>query len=120
MESSTTTTTTTTTTTPVTRALPAETTTTTTAQPITIADLPSDYQAGADWIWENRIQRENSTGRQNTIFDQIVAGNGTLNYVVRWQSYRQLTLQQRQQMEQMLSDCVNGWTDWLVGYENWP
>lgn len=120
VESSTTTTTTTTTTTPVTSASPAETTTTTTAQPITIADLPSDYQAGADWIWENRIQRENSTGRQNTIFDQIVAGNGTLNYVVRWQSYRQLTLQQRQQMEQMLSDCVNGWTDWLVGYENWP
>ncbi len=86
----------------------------------TISDLPSEYQYAADWIWENRIVRENSTGRWNTIFDQIIAGKGTINYVVKWQSYRQVTLEQRRQFETMLSDAINAWTDWLVGYENWP
>ena len=87
---------------------------------LTINDLPEEYRYAADWIWRNRIEMEQSTVRRNTIFDQIVAGNGTLNYIVRWQSYKQLTYEQRQQFEQLLSNCVNGWTDWLVGYENWP
>ena len=45
----------------------------------TIADLPADFQYAADWIWQNRIEREQSTVRRNTIFDQIVAGKGTIN-----------------------------------------
>ena len=57
-----------------------------------MADFPSDYTYAADWIWNNRIAAEKSTERRNTIFDQIDAGNGTINYVVRWQSYRTLTL----------------------------
>ena len=64
-----------------------------------MADFPSDYTYAADWIWNNRIAAEKSTERRNTIFDQIDAGNGTINYVVRWQSYRTLTLEQRQQFE---------------------
>ena len=60
-----------------------------------MADFPSDYTYAADWIWNNRITAEKSTERRNTIFDQIDAGNGTINYVVRWQSYRTLTLEQR-------------------------
>lgn len=83
-------------------------------------DFPTDYREAADWIWNNRIEREQSTARQNTIFDQIVAGKGTLNYVVRWQSYKHISLEQRKQMEQMISDSINGWTDWLKGYDDWP
>lgn len=90
------------------------------ADVITIDDLPSEYKYAADWIWENRIEREQSTVRRNTIFDQIVAGKGTINYVVKWQSYRQVTYEERQKFEIMLSDCINGWNDWLKGYENWP
>ncbi|MBQ8078759.1 MAG: hypothetical protein IJ236_02280, partial [Oscillospiraceae bacterium] len=86
----------------------------------TIADLPADFQYAADWIWQNRIEREQSTVRRNTIFDQIVAGKGTINYVVKWQSYQTVTYEQRQQFEKMLSDCINAWNDWLAGYENWP
>ena len=85
-----------------------------------ISDMPAEYQYAADWIWQNRIEREQSTVRRNTIFDQIVAGKGTINYVVKWQSYQTVTYEQRQQFEQMLSDCINAWNDWLVGYENWP
>ncbi len=86
----------------------------------TISDLPSEYQYAADWIWQNRVVAENSTGRRNTIFDQIIAGKGTINYVVKWQSYREVTLEQREQFEVLLSDSINAWTDYLVGYENWP
>lgn len=90
------------------------------ANTLTINDFPEEYKYAADWIWTNRIEKEQSTARRNTVFDQIVAGEGTLNYVVRWQSYKQVTYEQRKQFEQLLSDCVNDWTKWLVGYENWP
>ena len=91
-----------------------------TASAVSISDLPADFQYAADWIWTNRIEREQSTARRNTIFDQIVAGKGTINYVVKWQSYRTVTYEQRQQFETMLSTCINAWNDWLAGYENWP
>ena len=91
-----------------------------TASAESISDMPAEFQYAADWIWTNRIEREQSTARRNTIFDQIVAGKGTINYVVKWQSYQTVTYEQRQQFEQMLSDCINAWNDWLAGYENWP
>lgn len=87
---------------------------------LTMDDFPSDYKYAADWIWKNRIERENSTVRRNTIFDQIIAGNGTINYVVKWQSYKPITLKQRQDFEHLVSNSINAWTDWLAGYENWP
>jgi len=91
-----------------------------TAYALNIDDMPSEYQYAADWIWQNRISRERSTERRNTIFDQIVAGKGTINYVVKWQSYRTVTYEQRQQFEDMLSQSINAWNDWLAGYDNWP
>ncbi len=103
---------------------PVETAITASAASITIDDMPSDYQYAADWIWNNRISVEDSTGsaskRYNVLFDQIIAGQGTLNYVVRWQSYKQLTLAQREGFEKLVEDGINDWTDYLVGYENWP
>ena len=87
---------------------------------ITMDDLPQDYKESMDWIWQNRILDEKSTERRNLIFDQIVAGKGTLNYVVRWQSYQTLTYEQRQKMETMLYNQINAWTKWLVDFEGWP
>ncbi|WP_418807715.1 dockerin type I repeat-containing protein, partial [Phascolarctobacterium faecium] len=84
-----------------------------------LSDMPTEYQAALDWVWTNRIEREKSTDRWNTIFDQIDAGNGTLNYVVRWQSYKTVTLDQRKQFEKLIEDSVNNWTDYLVGYDGW-
>lgn len=105
-------------------AVPVETGMTANAASLTIDDLPSNYKDAADWIWNNRISAEDSTASKskhyNLIFDQIIAGKGTLNYVVRWQSYKQLTLAQRQGFEKLVEDGINSWTDYLVGYENWP
>lgn len=98
----------------------AETTTTVTEpEQWTMADFPEEYRYAADWIWDNRIAVEKSTERRNTIFDQIVAGDGTINYVVRWQSYKSVTLEQRRQFEQLVSDSINGWTSWLSGWDGW-
>ena len=90
------------------------------ADTLTISDMPSDFASAADWIWTNRIEREGSTTRRNTIFDMIVAGKAPLHHALQWQSYRTVTYEQRQNFETMLSDCINGWNDWLAGYENWP
>ncbi len=90
------------------------------ASAVSISDLPSEYQYAADWIWQNRVEKEKSTARWNTIFDQIIAGKGTVNYVVRWQSYKTITLEQRKKLETMLEKCYNDWNKWLAGYENWP
>ncbi|MBR0484718.1 MAG: hypothetical protein IJJ69_08095 [Oscillospiraceae bacterium] len=87
---------------------------------ITLADMPENYKAPMEWIWQNRFVREGSTVRQNTIFDQIIAGKGTLNFIVRWQSYKTVTYEQRQQFQQLASDCVNAWNDYLKGYDGWP
>lgn len=89
-------------------------------QQLTLADMPEEYKEPMEWIWQNRIVREGSVAYKNTIIDQIIAGNGTLNYVVRWQSYKTITYEQRQQLEQLTSDCINSWTDYLRGYDDWP
>ena len=86
---------------------------------ITLADMPENYKEPMEWIWQHRFVREGSTSRWNTIFDQIVAGKGTLNFVVRWQSYKTVTYEQRQQFEKMASDCINAWNDYLKGYDGW-
>lgn len=99
-----------------------------TASALSISDMPSEYQYAADWIWENRICAENATGsgynnqskRYNGMFDQIIDGQGTLNYIVRWHSTKTITLQQRQNLEIALEECVNAWTDYLVDYDSWP
>lgn len=93
---------------------------TTPGEQLTLADVPAEYAEALDWIWQNRFVYEGSTTRQNTIFDQIVAGKGTLNFVVRWQSYKQVTYEQRQQFAQLASDSVNAWNDYLRGYDGWP
>lgn len=87
---------------------------------LALADLPSNYKSSIEWVWTNRMIKEGSTTRKNLIFDQIVAGKGTLNYVVRWQSNKSITLEQRKQVESMLSRQLNRWNSYLVGYENWP
>ena len=88
-------------------------------QEITLADMPAEYKESAEWIWQNRCVYEGSTTRRNTIFDQIYAGNGTINFVVRWQSYKTITYEQRQQFEKLASDSINAWNDWLKNYDGW-
>ena len=91
-----------------------------TASAESISDMPQDYRNACDWIWQNRIETEKSCEAWATIYDQIIAGNGTLNYILMWQSYEPITLAQRQRLPEMLENAVNQWTDNLIGYDEWP
>ncbi|APB71283.1 hypothetical protein PPYC1_13325 [Paenibacillus polymyxa] len=86
----------------------------------TLADMPPYLKSSVEWVWKNRMLTEGSTARNNTIFDQIDAGKGSLNYVVRWQSSKPVTLQQRQDIARMLGRQMNHWTEHLKGYDGWP
>lgn len=91
-----------------------------TAAAETLSDMPQDYRTACDWVWTNRIESEGSMKAWSTVYDQIIAGNGTLQYILIWQSYEPITLEQRQKLAQMLEDAVNQWNDCLVGYDDWP
>ena len=97
----------------------AVTTTEAPRQDLTMADYPAEYLTASDWIWNNRISTEGSAKDWATIYDQIVAGDGTLQYILIWQSYEKITLEQRQKLPQMLEDAINQWTDYLVGWDGW-
>ena len=85
-----------------------------------LSSMPQEYRTACDWIWANRIETEKSCEAWSTIYDQIVAGNGTLQYILIWQSYEPITLEQRRKLPEMLETAVNRWTDHLVGYDDWP
>ena len=55
-----------------------------------------------------------------TIYDQLIAGNGTVQYLIRWDSYQTITYEQRQKLEVVLNEALNKWNDCLEGYANWP
>lgn len=100
-----------------------DTTEPTESSELTLADMPESYTTAMEWIWNTRIIGEDSLGingkRYNTLFDQIYKGNGTINYVVRWQSNKTITYEQRQQFEQLASNAINVWNDYLKGYDGW-
>lgn len=93
-----------------------------------ISEMPANLKESIEWVWNNRIVPksasapigEGSTVRQNLIFDQIYDNNGSLNYVIRWQSATKLTLAQRKGLETMIQRQINNWTKHLVGFEGWP
>lgn len=87
---------------------------------ITFGDMPEAYQTSIEWVYNNRMVKEGTPSYKNLIFDQIFAGDGTLNYVVRWQSSKSVTLEQRQKIAAMLQRQINNWAKCLKGYEDWP
>lgn len=88
-----------------------------TASATTVNDMPQNLKYAVEWVWNNRIA---PADYRNLIFDQIFAGKGTLNYVVRWQSSKNVTLQQRQKIAKMIDRQINNWAKHLEGYDGWP
>ena len=104
-------------------AAPTSSENTVSAATITYSDIPSEYITACDWVWNNRIyddENEDWMKDYATIYDQLIAGNGTIQYLIRWDSYQTITLEQRQKLETVLNDALNKWNDCLEGYENWP
>jgi hypothetical protein len=94
-----------------------------TAEASSYSDIPSEYVTACEWVWNNRIyddENEDWMKDYATIYDQLIAGNGTIQYLIRWDSYQTITLEQRQKLETVLNEALNKWNDCLEGYENWP
>ena len=78
--------------------------------------LPN-YNTSAERIYFNA---NGSVRQRNSVFHMIWEGNGTINWVVRWESGRRITLAERQNMARMLHESINVWTRPLIGMPGWP
>jgi hypothetical protein len=78
-----------------------------------------------DWVKDVRngcepVIRGSGGSAGNLIFHQLYAGNGSINWAVRWESDDTVSLQQRQRLAALLYDGINEWIRPLMGYEDFP
>jgi len=104
--------------------------------PVNMANIPPAMKENFDWLRYTRHEQAlpgyntsaeriyfNANGslrQRNSVFDMIWEGNGTVNWVVRWESNRVITLAERQNMARMLHESINVWTRPLIGMPGWP
>jgi uncharacterized repeat protein (TIGR02543 family) len=96
------------------------------AVPVDMSGIPQNMKENFDWLKNDRYPRESYMPLNvpwdwyNTIFDQIWDGNGSLNYGVRWETAKSITLEERRQIASMLHEAVNEWMRPIIGMEGWP
>jgi hypothetical protein len=86
----------------------------------TFSVIPDGLKPAVDWVWINRIKKDNALDFYNSIHDQIIAKGGKLNYVVRWESKTRITKEQRVKFEPMLNRAITSWVKYLKGYDRFP
>jgi uncharacterized repeat protein (TIGR02543 family) len=91
------------------------------AASVSMNNIPAAMRENFEWLKNTRHVREPVLfGRQNLIFDQIWRGEGSINWAVRWESDRVVTLAERQAVARMLHEEINKWTRPLIGMPDWP
>jgi hypothetical protein len=75
------------------------------------------YNTSAERIYFNA---NGSVRQRNSVFHMIWEGGGTINWAVRWETDRPITLQERRNMARMLHESINVWTRPLIGMPDWP
>ncbi|MCL2578187.1 MAG: InlB B-repeat-containing protein, partial [Defluviitaleaceae bacterium] len=86
-----------------------------------VNDTPANFRENFDWFRDSRhIHEPVLFGRHNLIFDQIWAGNGTINFAIRWDSNVVISFEDRRLIQLLLHEEVNRWTRPLIGFEDWP
>ena len=104
--------------------------------PVNMASIPAAFKENFDWLRYTRHEEalpgynttaeriyfnaNGSVRQRNSVFHMIWEGNGTVNWAVRWESNRRITLAERQNMARMLHESINVWTRPLIGMPNWP
>lgn len=89
----------------------------------TFSVIPDALKPSVDWVWPNRMKntaQANALNFHNSVFDQILAEGGKLNYGVRWESTTRITKAQRVKFEPMLNRAVASWVKSLKGYDAFP
>jgi len=90
-----------------------------------ISQIPELEKEHFDWVKNVRNVCEpvitgSGGSAGNLAFHQIFAGNGSINWAVRWESSDTVSLQERRRIAAMLYDGTNAWLRPLMGYEDWP
>lgn len=84
-------------------------------------DRPSDLTTPLDEVWEHTEEtRPADLNFENYGYDQIIAGEGNINYCVRWESSNTLTQANRASIETAVQRSFKKWVDVLAGYDGFP
>lgn len=59
-------------------------------------------------------------GFKNYGYDQVIAGEGAINYCVRWDSSSSVSADQRTSVESALQRSFNKWIEVLAGFDGFP
>src|SRR4051794_14064665 len=100
---------------------------TTSRAPVTNApwNPPSNLTSALAAVWTHEETTYNNLyGFKNYGWDQVMAGQGTINYCVRWDSSAPVTAALRDQIQANLSRSFNKWmaamTENGAGWNGWP
>ncbi len=97
----------------------------TTPPPSNAWNPPSNLVTGLNEVWAHQeATYANLYGFRNYGWDQVMAGRGTINYCVRWDSSAHVTSTQRDQIHAQLSRQFNKWMAAMTengrGWNAWP
>lgn len=82
---------------------------------------PSELKTGLEQVWKHEIETySDPLGFKNYGFDQVMAGNGKINYCVRWEGDASVTAAQRASVQAALKKQYNKWISVLAGFEGFP
>lgn len=84
-------------------------------------DPPSDLVKPLQEVWDHEMDTYSEPLTfKNYGFDQVIAGEGKINYCVRWDSSQSVTAAQREQIAKTASAHYNKWIAGLAGFDGWP
>ncbi|KAF2248266.1 hypothetical protein BU26DRAFT_565669 [Trematosphaeria pertusa] len=82
---------------------------------------PSNLVTPLKQVWDHEMSTySNPLGFMNFGYDQVMAGQGKINYCVRWDSSESVTAEQRTQVETAIRRQFNKWIAVLAGFEKFP
>ncbi|KAM5352900.1 hypothetical protein ACJ41O_005622 [Fusarium nematophilum] len=84
---------------------------------------PSDIAAPLKEVWDHVEETYNSGnlfGFKNYGWDQLIAGKGTINMCVRWESSESVTEAQRTKVASALQAQYDSWFKWTAGFDGFP
>ena len=82
---------------------------------------PSNLVTPLNEVWDHEVSTyADALGFKNYGYDIVMAGEGKINYCVRWDSSKSVTAAQRTQVEAAVRKQFNKWIAVLAGFESFP
>ncbi|CAG8972320.1 hypothetical protein HYALB_00001722 [Hymenoscyphus albidus] len=84
-------------------------------------DPPAELVAPLKQVWDRELKSFSRSLRfKNFGFDQVIAGEGKINYCVRWDTNNTASPEDRQKTEVAIQRSFKKWMDVLAGFDGWP